>query len=105
MAEEIEVVQSAELPWGGRFVGHEGVKRFFELLGTHLEGTGLPMERFLEAGDHVVAIGRTQGKVRKNGKTFDVPLAHVWEIRDGMAVGFRPFIDHVTMREALEGKN
>jgi ketosteroid isomerase-like protein len=100
-APDIQIEQSSELPWGGSFRGHAGLQEFFTRLRAHLENRALPIERYLDAGNHVVAIGRTQGLVRVNGKTFDVPLVHVWEVREGKAVSFRPFIDHPTMRECL----
>jgi hypothetical protein len=98
---DIEIVQSPELPWGGAFKGHAGLQEFLGALTTHLENKALPIERYLDAGDHVVAIGRTQGLVRANGKAFDVPLAHVWEMREGKAVRFRPFIDNPTMKAVM----
>jgi ketosteroid isomerase-like protein len=100
-AAEIEVEQSREVPWGGVWKGHEGLQKFFAELARHLENRALPIERYLDAGDCVVAIGRTQGVVRANGKGFDVPLAHVWEVRSGKAVRFRPYIDNPTMVACL----
>jgi uncharacterized protein len=97
----IEVVQSAELPWGGHYRGHEGLQQFFGKLMECLNNRALPIERYLDAGDHVVAIGRTQGIVLANGRPFDVPLAHVWQVRDGVVVRFAPFIDNPTMRGVL----
>jgi ketosteroid isomerase-like protein len=98
---DIQVRQWAELPWGGAYHGHEGLRQFLTNLTTHLNNAALPIERYLDAGDHVVAIGRTQGTVRANGKPFDVPLAHVWKVQDGRAVSFQPFIDQPTMRASL----
>jgi ketosteroid isomerase-like protein len=98
---EIRVEQSGELPWGGVYRGHEGLRSFLTNLMTHLDNAALPIERYLDAGDHVVAIGRTQGTVRANGKAFDVPLVHVWTVEGGVATGFRPFVDHPTMVAAM----
>jgi ketosteroid isomerase-like protein len=97
----LEIVQSSELPWGGTYRGVEGLQQFFGKLMAHLDNRGLPIERYLDAGDHVVAIGRTQGTVKANGKQFDVPLAHVWQIRDGRAVRFSPCIDNPAMLACL----
>lgn len=97
----IRVEQSSDLPWGGTYQGHEGLRQFLMNLTTHLNNTGLPIERYLDAGDHVVAIGRTQGTVRASGKAFNVPLAHVWKIENGRAVSFTPYIDQPTMRSSL----
>jgi len=97
---DIEIAQSTELPWGGEFHGPSGLEKFFTTLTTHVNST-LVFERFLDAGDHVVAIGRTRGTVAASGKPFDVPVAHVWQIREGKIARFRPFIDHPTMQAAL----
>lgn len=101
VAPDLEISQSPELPWGGTYRGIEGLQQFFGKLREHLDNAALPIERYLDAGDHVVAIGRTQGKVKATGKPFDVPLAHVWQIKDGRAVRFTPFIDHPTMLASL----
>jgi ketosteroid isomerase-like protein len=39
--------------------------------------------------------------VEGSGKPFNVPVVHVWEIRDGKAVRFTPFIDLPTMKMSL----
>jgi len=99
---DIHIEQSPELPWGGTYHGHAGLQQFFSALRTHLENRALPIDRYLDSGTHVIAIGRTQGLIRANGKPFDVPLAHVWELKDGKAISFRPFIDNPTMKKCLE---
>jgi ketosteroid isomerase-like protein len=100
VAGDIEITQSPELPWGGEYHGLEGLGKFFATLMAHVKST-LVFERFLDAGDHIVAIGRTRGTVVASGREFDVPIAHVWEVRDGLIVHFRPFIDNPTMLAAL----
>jgi uncharacterized protein len=97
-----EARQTTAVPWGGTYRGAEGLVAFFGKLAGHLNNEALPIERYLDAGEHVVAIGRTQGTVKGNGKRFDVPLAHVWEVREGKAVSFRPFIDVPTMMACLD---
>jgi len=101
LAADFEARQSTQVPWGGEFRGIEGLSEFFSKLASHLDNRALPIDRYLDAGDHVVAIGRTQGFVRSNGKPFDVPLAHVWQIENGKAKSFRPFIDNPTMLASL----
>jgi ketosteroid isomerase-like protein len=101
VAPDLEISQSSELPWGGTYRGIDGLQQFFGKLTSHLDNSALPIERFLDAGDHVVVIGRTQGTVRATQKPFDVPLAHVWQIKEGRAVRFAPFIDHPTMLASL----
>jgi ketosteroid isomerase-like protein len=100
VAADIEITQSRELPWGGEYLGLDGLGKFFAALTAHVSST-LVFERFLDAGDHVVAIGRTRGAVVASGNAFDVPIAHVWQVRNGLISRFQPFIDNPTMLAAL----
>ena len=98
----VQIDQSSELPWGGHYEGQQGVKDFFARL-TGLIDSTLALERFVDAGDHVVAIGRTRGTVRASGSRYDVPVAHVWAVRDGRVTGVQYYVDNPTMRAALDG--
>jgi ketosteroid isomerase-like protein len=98
----ITVRQTTLLPWGGEYHGHAGATEFFRLLGTHTEGTPVPTQ-FISAGDDVVAIGRLRGRARESGREFDVPIAHVWTVRDGRIVRFDAYVDTPPMLDALRG--
>lgn len=98
---EITVFQTDELPWGGDYKGYEGLRNFFGKLLEHLDSRVTP-EEYIEAGDCVMAIGRTSGKIRKTGEDFDVRVAHLWTFRDGKAVRFEAYIDTPAMLSALE---
>jgi len=100
MAPEVEVIQSEELPWGGHYLGHDGVRKFLEVLAEHLD-TRVLIERLIDSGDRVVAIGRTVGKARKTQLEFDVPVVHVWTFSEGRIVRFEPYIENDTMLAAL----
>jgi ketosteroid isomerase-like protein len=100
LGKDIEIIQSAELPWGGIYLGHAGVQEYFTALQTHLDSR-IEMERLIDAGDHVVAVGRTTGKARSTGLEFDVPLVHVWRFRDGRVSRFEAYTDNATMLGAL----
>lgn len=101
MAPDIEILQSEEVPWGGEYRGHEGAGAFFARL-VGVVTSAVTVERFVDAGSSVVAIGRTGGTVNATGATFDVPIAHVWTLRDGKAVRVHYCIDNPTMRAALD---
>ena len=100
LSPDIEIVQSEELPWGGVYRGHDGARQFFGKLGSHINST-LDLERLISAGDHVVAIGWTQGTVNATGASYRVPIAHVWLVRDGLVMQTQFFIEHPIMLEAL----
>jgi ketosteroid isomerase-like protein len=97
---DIEIIQSVELPWGGHYRGHEGAREFFSKLTTHLDST-LEIERLINAGEHIVAVGWTQGKVKSTGATYRVPIAHTWKIHDGQVIQVQFLIDNPTMLTAL----
>lgn len=100
LAEDVEIVQSRALPWGGHYRGHAEARTFFARLGGALDST-LALERFIDAGDHIVAVGRTCGVERTGGHRYEVPVAHVWTIRDGLAARAEFYIDDPTMLAAL----
>jgi uncharacterized protein len=100
MAKDVEVMQSPELPWGGLYRGHDGVRQFLSALAERLDSRVL-IERLIDAGDKVVAVGRTVGKARATQLEFDVPLVHVWTFHDGLATRFESYIDNATMLAVL----
>lgn len=103
VADDARLVQSEEVPWGGTYQGKAGVQAFLGKLTGAIHST-VTVERCIDAGDHVVVIGRTAGKVIATGAAFDVPIAHVWELRDGLAVSAHFMIDNPAMLAALKAK-
>jgi uncharacterized protein len=97
---DVEIVQSEELPWSGRYAGHDGAKKFFGKLGSMINST-LEIERLISSGDEVVAVGWTKGTVNANGASYRVPIAHVWKIKDGLVAQVQFFIDNPMMLVAL----
>ena len=96
----IEIQQTDLLPWGGSYKGVMGMQSFFgKLLGN--VDSQLAVDRYLDAGDDIVMIGRTHGQVKSSSKPFDVTAIHVWTVRDGKIAGFHPYIDTPAMLEAL----
>lgn len=48
---------------------------------------------FFEAGDVIVALGRSKGTNLASGKPLDAQFAHIWRLKDGKIIGFQQFID------------
>ena len=99
-ADDIVIEQSREVPWGGHYRGRDEALQFFAALTGHISSR-VTLERFVDAGDTVVAIGRTAGTVTATGRTFDVPVAHFWCLRDGRVVQIHFCIDNPTMLPSL----
>jgi len=100
LADDVEFEQSQALPWGGSYRGHEGVRQFFGQLGSRVNST-LALERFIDAGDHVAAIGWTEGTVNATGARYRVPVVHLWQVRDGRIARAQFHIENAAMLAAL----
>ena len=61
----------------------------------------LPSEIF-DAGDVIVALGRSKGIIVATGKRFDAQYAHVWRVRQGKIVGFQQVIDTLNVWRAQQ---
>ena len=97
---ECVVTQDPTLPWGGRYVGHEGFTTFGLTIGKII-ASAVTIEAVFAADGDVVQYGRTRGTVRATGAAFDIPEVHRWTIRDGKAVAAHFSIDTPAMLEAL----
>lgn len=103
MHPEIEWHQAQGLPHGGLYRGLDEVRRrvFDPLDEEWWEEFHADPDEFLEAGEHVVVLGRYTGRAKGTGKPLDVPFVHVWSFRAGKAVRFRQFLDTAGWVEAL----
>jgi hypothetical protein len=100
-AADVVVAQDPALPWGGRYVGRDGIAEFAsKLVGTI--DSAVDTEQLFQAGDHVVQQGRTKGTVRHNGAAFDIAECHVWTVRDDVVVNADFYIDSQAMLAAIE---
>lgn len=102
MSQDIKIIQSTELPWGGNYLGHDGVKKFLTTLAEHIDSQ-VQVERMIDAGDKVAVVGRTVGKTRKTKLEFDLPFVHIWTMHEGQLERFEAYIDNATMLAALDG--
>ena len=97
---KIVVIQSELLPWGGEYIGFEGIQQFF----TRLFGTidsQLAVEEFVDVGDKVIVIGFSRGHVRATGERFHLRAVHIWTVSGSRAVRFESHIDTPKMLELL----
>ena len=90
--EGAEWVVPESLPQGGSFRGPDDVSRFFQRVASIWETLHLDIDRLLDAGDHVVGIGRASGKLRE-GREAGYRFAHVFEMKDGRISGYQEYAD------------
>lgn len=53
------------------------------------------------AGGRAARIGGVAARLDIGGRSWDVPISHVWTVRDGLAVRAEFYIDNPTMLAAL----
>ena len=94
------VTQDASLPWGGRYVGHDGVTSFALAMIGAIDSS-VTVESLFEADGQVIQSGRTKGTVRANGNAFDIAEVHLWTLKQGKVVAAHFAIDTAAMLAAL----
>ena len=100
MDPDVEVYQTALLPWGGSYRGLAGLAEFYGKLAAAVD-SAVETGQLISAGERVVQIGRSRGRVKATGVEFDVREVHVWELHDGKVVRFQTHIDTPAMLQAL----
>jgi ketosteroid isomerase-like protein len=91
----------ASVPLSGTYRGTEEIKRFFSIVGAHLDVEVFTTDDFIDAGSKVVVTGRERSRVRVNDALFDVRWAQVWTLRDGQIISLVDFFDTGSMAEAF----
>ncbi len=99
--EQVEWTEVDGFPHGGTYVGkHAVLEGVFAPLGRDWDSFTADMSEFLDAGDHVVAIGRYRGQYEPTGRSFDAEGAVVWTVRDGKVTRFRQYVDTAALHLA-----
>lgn len=88
------------VPYGGTFHGPEETKKFFDAIGSTMTDIRMEMKPFAAQGDNVVTFGRYAARITATGKRVDVPLVHLWTIRNGKVVFYQNFGDTAAVAEA-----
>jgi uncharacterized protein len=101
-AQDIEWFEAEGMPYGGLYHGPDAVaQNVFGPITEDVEGFAIAPEELIGSGATVAAIVRYTGTGKATGKALDVPVVHVWEIRDGKLARFRQFIDTVKYAEVV----
>lgn len=99
-SEDIVITQSDRLPWGGRFVGREGLARFAAGVRTVI-ASNVVVERVVAAGDRVAVSGWSAGAVVRTGRKFEAPLVHLFTVSEDKISALEVLVDVPAMRVVL----
>ncbi|MGH3086816.1 MAG: nuclear transport factor 2 family protein [Rubrobacteraceae bacterium] len=99
---EIEWIQMDGFPGGGRYVGADAIfDGVFSGFREEWEGWRAVVERYLDAGESVVALGFYEGTYISTGKYTRAEFAHVIEVENGRIVRFVQYTDTFKVAEAM----
>jgi len=96
-----ELYAPESLPFSGVWRGRVGVGRFMSALHAAVEDNHFDMREYVVMGERVVAIGRQRGIGRVSGRSFDIPVVHVWDLVGGRVTRWRCALDSGAMLEAM----
>ena len=83
----------------GRFVGVEGVRRWFGDLADHFCAWQIACDDIRDLGDRVLALGTIRATGRESGVETDLPLTAIAQFKDRLITDF---IDYGDREQALE---
>jgi ketosteroid isomerase-like protein len=95
MADTIEwqIPEIENVPFSGTRRGRDGVGQFFAALAEHQDALQFEPREFVAQGDRLVVLGHYAWKVKRTGRTFEAPFAHVFTVREGKVTAFQEFMD------------
>ena len=102
MADDIKWYQAEGMPYGGLYHGGEAVaQNVFGPLMRDIPNFAVAPEEFIASGDTVVVVARYTGTGKDTGKDLDLPVVHVWDVRNDKLARFRQFADTAKFLEVV----
>jgi uncharacterized protein len=81
--------------------GKAAAMEYVQTLGRDWEMLHFTPERFIDAGDDVVMVGRCAWRNRATGRIVDTPKVDVWHFEGGKAVSFLEMFDSLAFVRAI----
>jgi ketosteroid isomerase-like protein len=86
---------------GNPYRGPDAVLGLFGRIAAEWDGFAAIPETLLDAGEHVVALGRYRGTCRATGRAQNTQMAHVWRVADGKAASFQQYADTLQVARVM----
>ena len=103
IAEDCRWTEMDGFPCAGTYVGPDAiVQNVFAALGAAWDDYTFTLERLLDAGNDVVAIGNYTATYKATGKAMNVRVVHVWGVADVKIRRFEQFTDTLRVAEAMQ---
>jgi len=103
LSPQVRWTEMAGFPTAGTWIGRDQIiAKVFEPVGTDWSSFGFTLERLIDAGDHVAALGHYHGTYRASGKSMRVRTLHLWRVEAGQIVAFEQFTDTLLVARAMQ---
>ena len=90
------------MPSGEAWVGPDAVmNKLFARLGAEWEGFSVHPRSFHGARDSVIVEGRYTGTYKATGKSMDLQVCHIWDVKDGKLSRFQQYLDTAKLQEVM----
>jgi uncharacterized protein len=100
-APEGEIHTPDTLPWGGTYIGPEGMQAFLDALAKNFsQFKSTPVKVLGADDDHVVVVAESRGRTKKGGN-FEATVVWVYKLRDGQVQSAQAFTDTADLLEKL----
>ena len=76
----------------------------FMRLGTEWESFAVHPKSFHGAGDSVIVEARYTGTYKATGKSADMQVCHVWDVKDGRLTRFQQYVDTAKFQEVMSAR-
>jgi ketosteroid isomerase-like protein len=102
MADDIEWREAEGMPYGGVYHGPDAAaQNVLGPLTTDIPDFAVTPEELIGSGDTVAVVVRYTGRGKASGEELDLPVVHVWDVRDGRIARFRQFADTAKFGEVV----
>jgi len=88
---QIRLIEAPSLPYGGDFHGIEGLLQVLNSLFASWKDCAVEMKQVVADGDTAVGLIEIRGVGAKSGIPFEMSVAEVFRVRDGLIVEIKPF--------------
>jgi ketosteroid isomerase-like protein len=89
--ESCVIREAPSLPWGGEFVGHEGLRELLARMTTNFDISSRVVEILGSSDTAIVALIEMELRSKRTGRRLDMKVAEVTRSRDGRIVEQMPF--------------
>lgn len=91
-----------DIPFSGTFNGHEGLIKFFTLVGQSVKISEFSPKEFLSNEDTVAVIGDDEAEVISTGKKYITHWIQTFTLKDGKVIHGRVYIDTLQIARAFQ---